>query len=380
MQDIFKNFGIYLHVPFCAGECDYCRFYKRTPSRETLDAYVDAVESEIALRRSQGGEIPAPQTMFWGGGTPSILSETHIEKLRRAFEKNGLLPTLEWTVEIAPANATPRKLAALRDAGVSRISMGVQSFDEKTLRTLGRKYPLKTTLEAIERVADAGFPHFSIDLIFGADGQTEEQWIADIRKAAACPVDHISAYCLEFESATSCCGGRLADEDYAQAEREGGFLEIAQTELPKLGFAQYETSNYAKSGGECLHNLSTWNMAQWLGFGPAAASQWHGRRMRNVPDFDAWIGGIKKCVPAECDIVPLDDEEMFSSALIFGLRMNAGVDFSLLERRFPEADSQKYRKTLEFLESEGLLEVAGDKIRLTQNGRLVADAVAVELL
>lgn len=380
MQDIFKNFGIYLHVPFCAGGCDYCRFYKRTPTREMLENYVDAVEAEIALRQAQGGRIPTPQTMFWGGGTPSILSECDIERLRLAFEKNGLLPALEWTVEIAPANATPRKLAALRDAGVSRISMGVQSFDEKTLRTLGRRYSLKTTLEAVERVADAGFPHFSIDLIFGADGQTEDQWLADIRKAAECPVDHISAYCLEFESATSCCGGRLNDSEYEQSEREGDFLEIAQTELPKLGFAQYEISNYAKAGGECLHNLSTWNMAQWLGFGPAAASQWRGRRMRNVPDFDGWLNGIKNRAPAECDIVQLDDEEMFSSALIFGLRMNGGVDFGLLERRFPNADSEKYRRTLAFLESKNLLEIAGERIKLTPNGRLVADAVAVELL
>lgn len=380
MQDIFKNFGIYLHVPFCAGGCGYCRFYKRTPSREMLENYTDAVEAEIALRQAQGGRIPTPQTMFWGGGTPSILSECDIERLRLAFEKNGLLPALEWTVEIAPANATPRKLAVLKNAGVSRISMGVQSFDEKTLRTLGRRYSLKTTLEAVERVADAGFPHFSIDLIFGADGQTEDQWLADIRKAAECPVDHISAYCLEFESATSCCGGRLNDSEYEQSEREGDFLEIAQTELPKLGFAQYEISNYAKAGGECLHNLSTWNMAQWLGFGPAAASQWRGRRMRNVPDFDGWLNGIKNRAPAECDIVQLDDEEMFSSALIFGLRMNGGVDFGLLERRFPNADSEKYRRTLAFLESKNLLEIAGERIKLTPNGRLVADAVAVELL
>ena len=369
-----------MHVPFCAGGCDYCRFYKRTPTREMLENYADAVEAEIALRQAQGGRIPTPQTMFWGGGTPSILSECYIERLRLAFEKNGLLPALEWTVEIAPANATPRKLAVLKNAGVSRISMGVQSFDEKTLRTLGRRYSLKTTLEAVERVADAGFPHFSIDLIFGADGQTEDQWLADIRKAAECPVDHISAYCLEFESATSCCGGRLNDSEYEQSEREGDFLEIAQTELPKLGFAQYEISNYAKAGGECLHNLSTWNMAQWLGFGPAAASQWRGRRMRNVPDFDGWLGGIKNRAPAECDIVQLDDEEMFSSALIFGLRMNGGVDFGLLERRFPNADSEKYRRTLAFLESKNLLEIAGERIKLTPNGRLVADAVAVELL
>ena len=256
--------------------------------------------------------------------------------------------------------------------------MGVQSFDEGTLRVLGRRHTLKATMEAIGRVADAGFPHFSIDLIFGAEGQTPEAWLADIDKAAVCPVDHISAYCLEFESATSCCGGRCGD--YANAEREGDFLEIAFGRLPELGFGQYEISNYAKGGARCLHNLSTWHMAQWLGFGPAGASQFGGRRFRNAPDFGTGLCGVNAGVPAECDVVPLDDSEMFSSALIFGLRMNDGVDFDLLRRRFPSADSEKYREPLAFLASQNLLEIDGGRIRLTQSGRLVADAVAVELL
>lgn len=377
MQDIFENFGIYLHVPFCAQSCDYCRFYKRAPTSADLDAFVRGVGAEIALRKSlNGGSLPRPQTMFWGGGTPSVLDERRIETLAESFD--GLLPTDEWTVEVAPTNATRARLEAFKRVGVSRISMGVQSFDEGTLRVLGRRHTLKATMEAIGRVVDAGFPHFSIDLIFGAEGQTPEAWLADIDKAAVCPVDHISAYCLEFESATSCCGGRGGD--YANAEREGDFLEIAFGRLPELGFGQYEISNYAKGGARCLHNLSTWHMAQWLGFGPAGASQFGGRRFRNAPDFGTWLCGVNAGVPAECDVVPLDDSEMFSSALIFGLRMNDGVDFDLLRRRFPSADSEKYREPLAFLASQNLLEIDGGRIRLTQSGRLVADAVAVELL
>lgn len=379
MQDIFNNFGIYLHVPFCVRNCDYCRFYKLSPTSEILDRYIDTISREINLCRIEnGGDIPRPQTMFWGGGTPSLLSERHIESL--AGSLGGLLPSLEWTVEVAPTNATRPKLAALKNLGVTRISMGAQSFNERTLKTLGRKHTLKATMEAVERVADAGFPHFSIDLIFGAENQTREEWIDDVRKAASLPVDHISAYCLEFESATSCCAGRLAEADYERSDREGDFLEIAMSLLPELGFEQYEISNYAKKGGRCLHNLSTWHMAQWLGLGAAAASQWRGLRRKNAPDFDAWCGGIAAAKPKYVDVVKLDDDEMFSSALIFGLRMADGIDFRLLAKRFPQAKSEKYVKPIDFLKSQGLLKEENGRLKLTRRGMLVGDAVSVELL
>ncbi len=377
MQDIFENFGIYLHVPFCAGSCGYCRFYKRIPTPELFDRYADAVALEINLRKNEnGGFLPRPQTMFWGGGSPSMLPERHIERIAAAFGE--LTPSLEWSVEVAPTNATRQKLAALKSAGATRISMGVQSFNEKTLASLGRKHSLKATVEAVGHVAEAGFKHFSIDLIFGAKGQTPDEWLADIETAAACPVDHISAYCLEFESATSACGGNSPDGEIPDAD--GLFLEIAQSRLPELGFHQYEISNYAKPGAQCLHNLSTWHMAQWLGLGPSAASQWRGRRARNAPDFEKWETGIKSGMPSECDIVALDDAEMFSSALIFGLRMNEGVSLNSLSKRFPKADAQKYAPAIDFLKSQRLIEESGENIRLTPKGRLVADAVAVELL
>ena len=379
MQDIFKNFGIYLHVPFCVQNCDYCKFYKRTPNKTSLDSYIDAIAKEIYLAKSQfKKDLKKPETMFWGGGTPSILSEKNIEQIAESFGE--LLPTKEWTVEVAPTNATTSRLQTLKDVGVNRISMGVQSFNEKTLQTLGRKHSLKSTLQAIDRIADVGFEHFSIDLIFGTKGQTPQEWLDDIERASHCPVDHISAYCLEFESATSCCRGRLPDEDYQESEREGEFLEIAMTRLEELGFAQYEISNYAKPNGKCLHNLSTWNMAQWLGFGPAGASQFAGKRFRNTPDFDKWLSGINAHSPILEDIVELNDDELFADSLIFGLRMVEGVNFPTLCERFPKANHAKYLPTIDFLESEGLLEKSENKIKLTKRGRLVADAIAVELL
>ena len=381
MQDIFENFGIYLHVPFCVQNCDYCRFYKRVPNKATIDIYLDTISKEIDIAKSQyPNELRTPETMFWGGGTPSILTEKNIEQLANIFKQNNLLPTKEWTVEVAPTNATSSRLQMLKDVGVTRISMGVQSFNENTLKTLGRKHTLKATLEAIDRIANINFEHFSIDLIFGAKGQTQQEWLTDIEHATHCPVDHISAYCLEFESATSCCAGRLQDKDYQESEREGEFLEIAMNRLPELGFQQYEISNYSKPNCQCLHNLATWNMSQWLGFGASSASQFAGKRFRNTPDFDKWINAINANSPIYEDIVELNDDELFADALIFGLRMTNGVNFAKLCERFPNADYAKYLPTIDFLASEKLLEKIEDKIKLTKRGRLVADAIAIELI
>ena len=382
MQDYFRNFGVYVHVPFCQQNCSYCRFYKRAPSDEDIGEYLHCISLEIDSRdRENGAPLPVPQTMFWGGGTPSCLSPDQIKRLSDILAP--LRPTLEWTVEVAPSSASPEKLRALKEIGVTRISMGVQSFNPKTLASLGRKHSLERTLRAIGDIADQSFPHFSIDLIFGADGQSQQEWISDIQTAARQPVDHISAYCLEFESGSSACCGR--GDSQPGREREADFYEIASRALPSLGFKQYEISNYSKPGCQCVHNLSTWHMAQWIGLGPAAASQWKNFRMRNSPSFEKWSSGLRLDSPCREDIVELDDEEMFSSALVFGLRMNDGVDLPSLERRFPKADFRKHYQSLAFLKEEGLVELESEsespgRIRLTASGRLMADAVAVELL
>jgi len=219
-------------------------------------------------------------------------------------------------------------------------------------------------------------------LIFGAQGETLDDWQADIRQAAAMPVNHISAYCLEFESATSCCAGNLTDKELEKRANDAEFFETAMNLLPELGFEQYEISNYARSkSARCLHNLSTWNMAQWLGLGAAAASQWRGIRRRNSSDFIKWRNGVLDGLPNYEDIVALDDEELFSSALIFGLRMSDGVNFNSIKKRFPKANSQKYHDAIMGLCAQGMMTICDDStVKLTRQGTLMADAIAVELL
>ena len=267
---------------------------------------------------------------------------------------------------------------------MNRISLGVQSFDETTLKALGRAHTLADTLRAIDTAARANFAHFSLDLIFGARGQTPEMFARDLQRAASSGVDHISAYCLEFESGTSSCIGSPRDNSDAALKKNESDAELfdeAMLELPSLGFAQYEISNYAKTpAARCLHNLSTWHMAQWIGFGPAAASQFGGRRYRNCPSIKKWADGIKNRAPALEDIVALDDAEMLSSSLIFGLRMNDGVDLDELARRFPNADISKYAPAIENFARDGLLAREHSRIKLTRRGRQVADYIALEFV
>lgn len=383
MQEFLPGFGIYVHVPFCVRKCSYCRFYKSNPSVGDIDFYISSIASELGLEieraERSGKALRKPDTMFWGGGTPSMLSEPSIERLALALKP--LWPSGEWTVEVAPQTITPSKLSLLKSLGVDRISMGVQSFNPKTLKSLGRDYPAQAALKSVELVADAGFAKFGIDLIFGADGQSKGEWLDDLRQAVALPVNHISAYCLEYESGTSCCGGgRLSDSAYNKAAREAELFEAAMDFLPANGFPQYEVSNYARNGAECVHNISTWKMGEWLGFGPSAASQFSGVRRKNPASLEDWGKIVAGNSAAYEDVVKLDDSEMFVSALIFGLRMRSGIDFSELCGRFPAARHLEKLNILKDMQSYGLVDISGERIRLTRAGILVADAVAVELI
>ncbi len=379
MKKLYENFGIYLHVPFCARPCGYCRFYKKVPTKDDIDFYIETLAKEIKLF-AQEHELPSTtDTMFWGGGTPSILSPQQIEKIANTFGE--LLPKSEWTVEVSPSTITREKLDAFRDVGVDRISLGVQSFSEKTLKTLGRAHTLQETLNAIDLIAERNFKNFSIDLIFGANGQTQQEWLTDIEKAATAPVNHISAYCLEFESGTSSCAGLKTQQQLDKNISDADLFQTAMSRLPELGFNQYEISNYALTeNAQCLHNLSTWHMAQWVGFGPSAASQFSGKRYRNQASVAKWAECVNARKMQYDDIVILDDEEMYSSALIFGLRMNDGINLQELKQRFPSANFDKYEQTILALIEENLIEQRGEKIALTDEGKLVADSVAVELL
>ena len=366
--------SIYVHVPFCARPCAYCKFYKQRPTAGDISDYLDVLELEV---RSffQRNENVKPLSIFFGGGTPTSLNIAQLERLCEIF--TDFAPVGEWTIEASPSTIDSAKLRALKDVGVNRLSLGVQSFDESTLKILGRAHSVANAMKAI----DAGlsvFENMNIDLIFGSLNQTEEMWRADLARAVSYPFKHISAYCLEFESATSCCAG--VEKPIDAQEKEIEFLEIAMESLQHAGFSQYEISNYAQKGWECVQNINTWRMGTWVGFGPSAASQFGGMRYQNPMDLNAWIKHVNNNSASYENIVRLDDNELYSSALIFGLRMRSGVDLPTLKRRFPNADFARHSPAIKNLADEGLLELHAEILKLTEKGIPYADSIGSEFV
>lgn len=368
--------GLYMHVPFCASTCDFCAFYQTAPSAEGIRGYLEAMRREAAL--VDWGR--APDTVFWGGGTPGLLSPTAIRELGAVVR--GLAPAgvAEWTVEMAPASVTEARLEALKEIGVTRISMGVQSFRPELLDALGRQHTREQVFRAYERVRAAKFASVNLDLMFALPGQDEAAWLADIDQAVALAPDHISTYCLTFEEDTKLWVKLSKGQVKLDPEHEARLYATTWAWLAEAGYGHYEISNFARPGHVCVHNLNTWRMREWVGLGPSAASQHGGWRGANPADLERWRADVAGGVRMTEDRVRLTPALLLEDAVIFGLRMNEGVDLAELERRFPDGPQAALRAQARRLIEDGLAENAGGRLRLTDRGRLLADAVGAELL
>jgi oxygen-independent coproporphyrinogen III oxidase len=369
--------GIYVHVPFCAHACDFCAFYQTEPRREDIDRFLDTIERETRL-------VEPPDrvdTAFWGGGTPGVLAARDLERLGRIQLERFGPPASEWTVELAPGSVKPDKLRVLRELGVTRISLGVQSLDEATLDALGRRHSVAQVMRAWEQIKAAGFASTSLDLIFAVPGQSLEAWSGDLRAAFALEPDHLSTYCLTFEEDTALFVRLSEGTVRRDIERERAFYEATWDQLEAAGFAQYEISNFARPGHRCRHNVNTWRMCEWIGLGPSAAGQHGGWRGANPADLSEWSAGVRAGRRAWTDRVRLTPGQMTEDALIFGLRMNDGVDLDEVERRFGTGALAGFRPALEALVRDGLAARAGAaRIALTREGRLLADRIGAEFV
>lgn len=367
-----EPFGVYCHVPFCASTCDFCAFYQEKPRRGDLDRYLRAMDSEFA----QLPDDRPVDTVFWGGGTPGLLAAKDLERLGASLLKNLKVPPIEWTVEMAPSTVKPDKLQVLRDLGVTRISMGVQSFHPELLESLGRLHNPKQIEIAWERVQAAGFPQTNLDLMFAIPGQNLEQWEGDIRHAASLGPTHLSTYCLTFEEDTALYVKLSQGKVSIDEEKELRFYERGWELLAELGYAQYEVSNFARPGARCLHNLNTWRMHEWIGCGPSAASQFCGERYQRPANLDAWCTAMESGEPPKTERIALSDGLLLADAVIFGLRMNAGIDLRGLSKRFAGARNLgDLEALLTKFSEEGLLDSSGGHYRLNHRGRLLCDAI-----
>ena len=369
--------GLYCHVPFCASTCDFCAFYQEKPRRGDLDRYLSAMDAEFALI----SDSRSVDTVFWGGGTPGLLSAKDLECLGRSMLKRLGNAPAEWTIEMAPSTVKADKLAVLRDLGVTRISMGVQSFDEELLESLGRLHRPNQIYKAWSLVEAAGFPQTNLDLMFAIPNQSMQQWEGAIREAARLGPSHLSTYCLTFEEDTALYVKLSQGKLKIDEERELRFYERGWELLAELGYAQYEVSNFSKDGAECIHNVNTWRMAEWIGCGPSAASQYRGERYQRPSNLKEWAASMESGLSPKVELVSLDASILMADAIIFGLRMNVGIDLADIALRFP---APKVMAVLEpllaFFEAEGLLIRDGTHAHLTHKGRLVCDAIGSAVL
>ncbi len=371
--------GMYVHVPFCSTTCDFCAFYQEKPSKNRIESFFRGLRNEFK-------RFPPDRpisTVFIGGGTPGLLKPEQLNELCHLVSSFDRLTDVEWSIELAPSEITPAKLDILKKGGVNRISLGVQTFNTKFMDALGRQHPVEKTYQAYQWIREAGFDSVNLDLLFGAPGQSLQDWEDDLAHAVKLAPDHLSTYCLTFEEDTAMFVRLSEGKVKIDPEREAEFYEFAWDYLPKHGFEQYEVSNYAKPGHACQHNLNTWAMNEWIGYGPSACTQFQGVRRKNLANLEEWAEGVKLGnQPKFMEEETLSFTEFAQDAVLFGLRMNRGITIPAIAKKFdvPIDQFSGVANFMNRLVNEGLAtQPNSGSYALTRQGRILCDAIACDL-
>ena len=275
---------LYLHIPFCARICPYCAFYKELLDRSQTERFCEAVLCELKHHTQDRHLLPS--TIYFGGGTPTALTTSQVERLLKGFRALLDLSTLtEWTVEANPGSVSPRKAALFQEHGVNRISLGVQSWDEEMLKILGREHNAPQAEKSFFILRAAGFTNINVDLMFGLPGQTTPQWRSTLEKTISLQPEHISAYCLTYEEDTEFFLRQARGEFHADPDVDAQLFEMTMSILQNAGYEHYEISNYALPGFSSAHNSAYWAGEDYLGIGPSAFSTRGSQRWQNVSDY-----------------------------------------------------------------------------------------------
>jgi oxygen-independent coproporphyrinogen-3 oxidase len=373
--------GIYLHIPFCSSICSYCNFNRGLFDGPLKAQYVEAIDAEIraAPRRSA-------DTIFFGGGTPSLLEPAEVARLIAACRAAcDVTPDAEVTLETNPETVTTDRLAAFREAGVNRISFGVQSFHDTELARLGRIHSADRAGQAVQDARAAGFANLSFDLMFWLPGQSLESWSRTIDRAVALAPDHLSLYLLELypnaplkESMARARAGALTEAGaWSQAPDDvaADMYLAALDRLDAAGFEQYEISNVARPGFSSRHNVKYWQGGDWRGFGCGAHSTVDGVRWKNVAGTAEYVDRMAsgRAVALERDVLGIQARR--EEALFTGLRMTAGIDVRNFAHRFGVNPWTSFETTLAPMVADGLMWQSGERFGLTRRGMLVANEI-----
>ncbi len=361
---------LYVHIPFCARICPYCAFYKELLDRSQTPRFCEAILRELqthAFERSL-----RPRTIYFGGGTPTALTTAQLQFLLGGFRKElDLCDLSEWTMEANPGSVSATKAALLRRLGVTRISLGVQSWDNDLLKLLGREHSAKQAEDSFEIFRDAGFKNINVDLMFGLPGQTIGQWRETLMRTIALQPEHISTYCLTYEEDTEFFLRHARGEFRQDADADAEFFDLVMSTLETAGYEHYEISNYARPGFRSAHNHAYWSGSDYLGIGPSAFTTIGLTRRQNVSDFRRYSHAVLSGESAIGSVENLTGEMKRAEKVALSLRTNGGVPARLLDSFATE--------THEFIRL-GLLKKANDRFILTRAGKALADSVAAELV
>ena len=367
-----KPTSAYVHIPFCTQICYYCDFSKVFIKNQPVDSYL-----EHLLEEFQSYDIQKLRTLYIGGGTPTALSASQLEVLLKGLTKNLDLSVLEeLTIEANPGDLDADKIAVLKNSAVNRVSLGVQTFDDKMLKKIGRSHLEKDIYENLDRLKLAGFDNISIDLIYALPGQTMEQVKENVAKAIGLDIPHMSLYSLILENHTVFMNRmRRGKLPLPKEELEAEMFEYIIAELERAGFEHYEISNFSKLGFESRHNLMYWDNAEYYGIGAGASGYVNGVRYKNHGPIRHYLSAVEEG-NARITEEHLSQKEQMEEEMFLGLRKKSGVSMARFEEKFGRSFDGLYGETVRDLVQQGLMQIEGDRVRMTKRGLFLGDTVA----
>ena len=375
-----KESALYIHIPFCDHKCIYCDFYSIITS-DNIQSFLSALKNEISYYSKLYRSNRKFTSIFFGGGTPSLMEPEYLEEIILHLKNNfDVDENVEVTMETNPGTVDKVKLKDFRQIGINRISIGIQSFDDDDLKFLTRIHNKQTAIQTVCDAAEVGFENLSVDLIFNLPNQTKEKWLTNLKEAVKLPIKHLSAYSLILEQGTilnkMVLDGKvnIQDEDY-----DADLYETTIDFLTKNGFEQYEVSNFTKPGYECIHNNAYWKYRDYLGFGPSAHSFADGKRWWNYTSLKKYISVVELNQNALMNFETLNKTQIHDEYIMLALR-SSGIDVNEYKKMFGESWIKNNYTYLKELSITGNILIDDKNIKLTPKGYAVCDEILKNIL